>query len=159
MASKYKAVKGAHLNDAQAETYGRRLDALEKRNGFLTPSLVLEDAKLESSPLHNYFDWDNKAAAENWRLGQASYLLRSIVITIDGEKEQELRGFYSVTPDEHMNTTATSVYVSLNTILTDVEKREEVVAYALQELRGWADRYRQYSELTSLIKIIDGFKR
>jgi hypothetical protein len=33
--------------------------------------IILEDAKRETSPLHEYFMWDDKVAADRYRLEQA----------------------------------------------------------------------------------------
>ena len=151
----YTAVHGARINKEQAARYGSRITHLAEENGFITPRLVVDDARNPASPLHDYFDWNNKEAAEKWRIEQAKYLIRTISITVIDEKRPEIRQFYSITSTPEMDTEEPQVYVTLNTILTDKEKRQEVIAYALRELRGWTERYRQYSELHELIGRVD----
>lgn len=62
------------------------LERLEDQAGRLTPSIVIEAAKDEQSPLHGYFEWDDSIAAENYRLEQARTLIRSVVLHITDEK-------------------------------------------------------------------------
>lgn len=154
-AIKYSAANGARLSDSQAAIFGERITQLSEKQGFVTPKMVLDDARKPSSPMHEYFDWDNKKAAECWRIEQAKYLIRNIVVTVVNEECQEVRHFFSITPTEGMKTDATKVYVTLNSVLSDDNKRKEVVAYALRELNGWTERYRQYSELTPFVKILE----
>jgi hypothetical protein len=56
------------------------LNELAQRYGQLTPERIVEEARQPSSPLHSYFEWDDKIAAERHRLNQARILLRTIVI-------------------------------------------------------------------------------
>ena len=56
--------------------------ALERRNGMLLAEDVLEAARDPESPLHPYFQWDDSAAAEAYRLSQASELIRRVKIEV-----------------------------------------------------------------------------
>lgn len=154
MKEKYKAIGETRISDAKARRYGERIAKLMEGTGYTTPRIVVNDARDPKSPLHDYFEWDQKVAAEKWRIEQAGYLLRHISIEVLGNDKQEIRGFYSVTPSSDMHASEPKVYVSLNTILTDKDKRDEVIAYALRELNGWMQRYNQYKEMKHLIKIM-----
>ncbi len=55
---------------------------LEDRQGRLFPSEVLNAARDENSPLHDFFEWDDSAAAEAYRLDQARELIRRIKIEV-----------------------------------------------------------------------------
>ena len=157
MVNKFAPANGSRLTVEQAARYGSRISKLSEKRGFVTPSIVLEDARKSASPLHDYFEWDDSAAAEAWRISQANYLIRSIVVTIVDEDRPQIKQFFSVTPTPEMKTDASKVYVTLNTVLSHEEIREEVIAYAKQELKGWSERYRQYSELESMLISIDSF--
>lgn len=59
------------------------LQALADRNdGLLTPDAVVEAARPRDSVLHDFFTWDNKAAAEAHRLNEARKLIRSIRVEV-----------------------------------------------------------------------------
>jgi len=156
MDKRFKAAAGARFSDEQAERYGQRIARLEEQVGYITPQSVVDDAKHKNSPLHDYFDWDDIVAANSWRIEQAKYLLRHITYTkITDDKEEQIRGFFSITPTKEMQAETPKVYVSLSTILSDREKLDQVINEAYRELKGWVARYKQYSELSAVIQDIE----
>jgi len=58
----------------------------EKSGGRLTAADVLEDAKDQSSPLHDFFEWDDGKAAHEHRLEQAGHLIRTVRVEVTTEK-------------------------------------------------------------------------
>lgn len=58
------------------------LEAIAKERGYLEPKAVVEAAKDPSSPLHEYFEWDQKAGHEEYLLIQARTLIRSVKIEV-----------------------------------------------------------------------------
>lgn len=48
----------------------------DELGGAVSPRDVVDAAKNDQSPLHPYFEWADKKAADNWRLDQARRLLR-----------------------------------------------------------------------------------
>ena len=62
--------------------------AIYKRNGKLTPSMVVNAAKPKSAPLHKYFEWDDKKAGHEYRLMQARKIIRVVQVVVDGHKER-----------------------------------------------------------------------
>lgn len=55
-----------------------QLNRMVKHNhGKITPKMVVDAARDDDSALHNYFEWDDGVAAENYRMMQARTLLRS----------------------------------------------------------------------------------
>jgi hypothetical protein len=59
---------------------------LTEDNVYVTPEMVVQEARPEGSPLHDLFEWDNEICGEKYRLIQARMLIR-IVREIDGEDE------------------------------------------------------------------------
>ena len=156
MTTKFKPSSGSHLGSKKAQIYGERLNELSQKQGEITPPIVLADARSPKSPLHNYFEWNNTKAAEKWRLEQAGDLIRSITVEVikdNGDKE-DVRYFFSVSSENSTTSEPNAIYVSLNTIMTDADKRAEVITYAKRELQGWANRYQQYSELQDIVGFI-----
>src|SRR5262245_44057464 len=67
----------------------KALERIYKRDGSVTASAVVDAASKESSPLHNYFTWDDSEAAHQYRLTQARTLIKRVrVIAPDGVEEQ-----------------------------------------------------------------------
>lgn len=71
--------------DAQA--VGKELERIADVSGELEPHAVVDAARSEASPLHDYFEWDDSEAAEQYRQHQARHLIRSIrVVCVAGEE-------------------------------------------------------------------------
>lgn len=64
------------------------LRSIYDRHGRLTPELVVDEARVATHPLHTHFEWSDAEAAEMYRLGQASALIRRVnVVRIVGDAE------------------------------------------------------------------------
>ena len=64
----FKAAPDADFDDKQAQIYGEELMRIAKKLGRM-PTLkeILESAKDKNSPLHDYFEWDDRKAAEKYK--------------------------------------------------------------------------------------------
>ena len=80
MRKQYKAVFGSQLSDTDAEIIAKELEHIRKVNGKVIPERVVERAREKTSCLHEYFNWDDKKAAYQYRLEQARHLIQSVVI-------------------------------------------------------------------------------
>lgn len=58
------------------------IKALEDDMGVVTPARVVDAARDKASVLHEYFEWDDAAAAESHRLDQARALIRSVRVEV-----------------------------------------------------------------------------
>ena len=123
----------------------------DKRGGHLSPRAVLAEARDEEHPLHACFEWDDGAAAEAFRLGQASSLIREVSLEITVEPndptvvELEIshsRAFYSL-PSLRGSPDGSYVPASSLTESDRIELTREVLAQ-IEGLR------RKHSELTRL---------
>lgn len=147
----YKWRPGSHVR-GNAQAVGERLTELSRGNKQrLTPKLVLADARRKDSPLHASFDWDDRAAAEKWRLKQASHMIGCIVSIVpeSGGKKRPFRAFLNVQEAKG------SSYCPTRVVMSSKELREQAVAAAWQELVEWRDRYSAYKELAHVFSVID----
>lgn len=143
----FKAGKGSSFDDEKAQIYGEFLWKLKEENGdVLTPVQIVEKAKPKNSPIHEFFEWDNDAAGEKWRLWQARNLIAriEIVVTSDGEEDQ-IRAFHNISVqdgEEHERG-----YVTLRDVQTNEDYLGIVLANARGEIVSWEKRYSQYRRL------------
>ncbi len=76
----------AHANPSVSDDLTQEarvaLASLE-RGGRLSPEDVLRSAASTNSPLHDYFEWDDSAAAQKHRLEQARQLIRSVRVVVE----------------------------------------------------------------------------
>lgn len=152
---KFVAVKGSRLNNEQAQIIGEELELIKQNNGQLTPEAIVRQAKAKKSRLHGFFDWDDKTAAGQYRISQARYLLRSIEVHYVAEKSEpkSIKAFYSVT--NKTDKKEERIYVSLGDMVKNKDYRQQVIERARREMVNWANRYRQYQELSPVVAAID----
>jgi hypothetical protein len=152
---KYQASTGYHrMTHEKAQQYGEHLADLAARNDDqLEPVVVVTDARRRSSPLHDYFEWDEKVAAHEYHLVQARNLIRSVEVVIKREgKEVQVRAFHSVVIKRNDHTER--AYAPVERVMSEPELRAQVIDRALRELESWQERYSKYKELGAVFSAI-----
>lgn len=148
----YRWKSGSHAPKIDAQVAGEELERIRVRNnGRLDNGDVVREARDKASPIHSAFEWNDKKAAEAYRLDQAGDLIRSIDVVMtepDGPKKQ-LRAFVSVKRDEDRS------YTSIGHAMSDEELRAQVVAQAWAELDAWRKRYAELVELAKVFAVIE----
>ena len=157
MQKSYTTSKGAHLKASQAKLFGKRISIMMKSLGReLTPKDIVDDARNKDSVFHSFFEWNNKKAAEKFRLEQAKYILRSVsvvFVTEDGQKTTQ-RAFVNITRKDALGESK-QVYVNIERALTDADMRKQIIDRALDEALDWQARYKVYTELNTISKAIE----
>jgi hypothetical protein len=130
-----------------------------KHGGKLTAETVLKSAEKPTSPLHHHFQWDDSAAARQYRLIQASQLIRRVRITYvtPENKTLNVRAYVNVTPEaiEHEDESPRGHYVPFETAMTIPNYREQLLANARRD----AETFRQkYSSLEEVLPVIEAMK-
>jgi hypothetical protein len=120
----------------------------KQHKGRLKPSHVVDAARPSNSPIHGHFQWDDNAAAEAYRLIQARQLIQSI--TIEYHKGPSVRTapvFVNLRQDRQKD----SGYRFVVDVLSDKDKRKQLVADAKADMLYFTNKYHELSELTSVI--------
>lgn len=136
----YKARKDSYTikTNIEAQIVGVELERLFPE-GYVDKEALLKSAQKRNSPLHQYFEWDDAKAANNYRLDQARHLLRSIVVIIDNK---EIPYYHNVKIEDDGNK-----YVDVFQCKESPDLWSQVLASALSEAEVWARRYENYQEL------------
>ncbi len=101
-----------------------RINHLANKHGFITPDIVINDAKHKDSPLHGEFEWDEtKAAMAHWR-HQARQLIASVKVIIKTEKRVIKSVAYVRDPDKSGDEQG---YVAVMKVKSDKEKARDVL--------------------------------
>lgn len=151
MSTVYQWAPGFCVGDLDAQKVGARIETLRKKNGgSLKPAIIVADAASKSSPMHGFFEWNDRKAADKYRLSQAGYLLRAIV-TQYAEGKPQTRAFVAVQYNGERKARFTSISVAMQ----DEDLRNQVLAAAKAELNAWRERYKDLTELASLFLVID----
>lgn len=127
--------------------------------GHVTPQSLIDAARPKQSPLHPFYNWDDKDAAEKWRIEQAKYHLRCILVIIDvpdskGRMEKTpIRKFFNVTIHSGMpDVEDERGYVTIEQVRRTPKFLKEVIEDAEQELIGWKNRHDIYLSLRQFKK-------
>ena len=121
--------------------------------GKLTPEVIVSEAKSKTSPLHSFFQWDNKLAAEQWRMQQARIMINNIEVTYISDGEPKVIPVYEIVNKEdgyrHIETfTVDEIKVLKDNAIRDLKyiqnklkaydsfiKAEQSIQYAINELQ------------------------
>jgi hypothetical protein len=119
------------------------LQAIAAANGGrLTAEMVVEAARDEESPLHDFFTWDDAAAAAEHRIAQARALIRSVRVVFRTETVTVRAPYFIRDPEMPPSEQG---YVSLPQLRTDEDAARAAIttefaraAAALQRARSIA---------------------
>lgn len=129
------------LFPVDAQTAGEELDRIYKKNGKLDPSDIVEESKNKTAPLHDCFEWDDKVAAEKYRIKQAGDLVRCIVTVMNNENGKEpvkVRAFVHVE----------SNYTPIEVVSSKPEMMDLLLKAAISELNSFQKKYSNLQELS-----------
>ena len=126
-----------------------------KKEEGLTAQAILKQAQKKTSKLHDLFEWNNTKAGELWRLQQARVFINEIKIIIE---EKEYYAFENVSIQTEANESSRE-YFERSEILSDETLRQQVIAKALEQLKYWKEKYKQYNEFEPIIKQIEAFEK
>lgn len=143
----YQWKKGSYIK-ANPQIAGEMCEQLEKTVG-LSAQTLLDANRDKDAPLHSCFEWNNKKAAEEYRLYQSRHIINCLCYKVDeGEKKEPLRVFFNITR-------ADNNYESLNVILSEEDKYRQLLDRALSELKAFERKYSQLTELEQLFGYIN----
>ena len=125
--------KSSSRMKADATAVGNELEALGKE---ITPAAVVAAArKNKRGELHKCFDWNDTTAAEKYRLDQARYMLRMIVVREDMPSKEkpgettavQVRAYECVIPDPRSDESRAKAYVPTRHALAVPDLRSQVL--------------------------------
>lgn len=133
----------------------KALREIEAKHGIITPKAVVEAAKAKNSPLHGFFEWDDKAAANKYRQQQARQLIACVYVRdSDSETSEPVRAFVNIKADAEDNETAQG-YVSQGAMLKNPGLQQQIIRYASEQLILWRKKFGGYQEFYQVAKAID----
>lgn len=140
-------------NDRPERDIDSELEWIERRDGVIRPEAVVEFARNERTALHSQFTWDDTAAAKAHRLWQARQVI-AVRVKIIPQSEKVTRAFVSLPSDR----AGGGGYRSIVRVLSDDERRAELLASARDELKTFRRKYQTLSELAGIFAAIDGLE-
>lgn len=149
-AQQYGWKDGARTRGLDIEVVAPVLHALERKRGVLTPEAVVREATKKSSPLHGWFEWDDTAAARQYRLEQARDLIRSVTVTFIGAANAD-----KLTVRAFVHLGDPTIYESTVNVLGDADKRAVLLARMRADFETFRRRYQDMQELLPVFAAFD----
>jgi hypothetical protein len=138
---------------AIAQAVGERLEALRvDAEGELAPADVVSDARRPDSPLHAFFEWNDRKAAIAHRATEADKLVRAVVVIVpDGDAP--VPAFQRVVVDGEATPRFTRA--AQQSFARTKDLRADQLERALRELELFRRRFAQLDELGPVMRAID----
>lgn len=139
--------KAGSRHKVSAQVAGEVCDELEQ-HGLLTAKHLVDVSRPEEAPLHQEFVWNDAEAAELFREHQARCLIAHIVVREIEDSVPPSRAYYNIVTTEPK-------YESIHTILSNPDKRRQLLKKAMQELRSFRRKYADIEQLAQVFQAID----
>ena len=97
------------------------LKKIRKKRGGLSPQIIVIESQGKRSPLHNCFEWDDTKAAKRYRINQAGYILRMLVIEFEPYESVEPITVRALISPKELEKSSNTSYVPINEVLADVD--------------------------------------
>lgn len=146
----YLAVEGSPFSNKDARIIGPVLHEMGQERG-VTARDVVDVARSDNSPLHQYFDWIDEKAADLWRLEQARKMMRSILIKYE-EKDaegkvgetRETRAFQITRTQAWEPSRESRTYRSFKVLHGDSAFAVKMMEQSFEDLLSWRRKYAPY---------------
>jgi len=133
------------------------LERIYKKHGVVTVEIVLKESSKPTHPLHDYFEWNDRAAAEKYRIVQCYSLIMASKFTV------QLVSNGQTTSRQITGTAQVRRLVSAFRgqgfrmrvdALKDSESRAAIIESKRSQLRSWCESVIDIEELQPLRKKI-----
>ena len=116
-----------------------------ERDGVVKPEALVKDAKAKRHPMHNEFEWDDNKCGQYWRVHQARRIINHVLVDI---AEIGMKAYEAVIPVENKDR---SGYYPIHEIMSDDDLRGQVIKKAVNFIKYWQAKYKNYKELENLV--------
>lgn len=144
---------GKEKRERKSVVIDRELEKIYKKHKVVTVDAVLIEAAKPAHPLHSYFEWDDKAAAQKYRTVQAYSLIigsKYVVQLVENGQTtpRQIKGSSNV---RRLVSTFRGEGFKLRTdALKDAESRAAIVETKRSQLRSWCNSVIDIDELSEI---------
>lgn len=145
VATWYPGMEGFHKGDPQ-----KCAEEIMSINESPTPEQIYEKAKGEDTELHKCLEWDDRVAADKYRIQQCGEIVRHLIIKrldqTEDAPQEKIRFFY--------HDTQTGGYIPTIRIVREEDKYQMLLQQAMSELRAFKQKYACLTELKEILALI-----
>ena len=123
----------------------QEIERIEAVYGTISPEVIVNEAAKVDNPLHQYFQWDDEKAANNYRLQQARVLINNIEVEIiSGGGEKTYMAAYEIGA-------AKSYKNIVNFDKDDIEFVKQNTKTEIMYLQNKLKRYQQFNKIIEIL--------
>ena len=131
---------------ADPQVIGEALDRIRMdAGGELEPKRVVGAARDARHPLHPHFEWNDKVAAESYRVDQARNLIRIVRVVDETTDDGTARAFVSVSTNNGVS------YRSVDDVKRSSDLRAAVLDQAEKDLEAFERRYKELKDICKIV--------
>lgn len=147
----YQWKSGSRIK-GNAQKSGELFEQLAATEEGLTAETLLTANIPENAPLHGDYEWEDSAAAHQWRLHQSRNFINSLVTVVQEDTEEEekpapVRAFFITTEE--------SKYEPIGAIVKEQTKYDRLLDTAFRELQAFRRKYESLKELKAVFDAIN----
>jgi hypothetical protein len=141
-------------NGIDAEKAYAALETIRAKNNGLTDDAIVQAAAPRNHTLHKWFEWDDSAAAVEYRRAQARKLIGSLEVTYEEAPDIKTR-VYEVEHKARPQDPERTVYTTTEEVLANPESRDRLIAEAIKAAMQFRRRFKMLHELDAVMEEID----
>ena len=139
---------------------GEQFEAIEKRDGTLTKSAIVDAARSENNPMHEMFEWNDAVAGELYRENQAGYYIRTLEVHIvpvgnPNGKPIDARAYVNVEPVNEKGPERKGTFMNVRSAIDNQDTYRIILDRAKNQLRIFREQYKNIKELEPVHTAID----
>ncbi len=134
-----------------AQDAGEEIESCKNEEGYITPTAVVQRAKATSSAIHDCFEWNDRAAAEHYRVHQAGELIRNVVtvtVTEHVTTKTPVRAFVNIKGESERG------YKKISMVVNNCGEYGYLLDCAKRELDAFSRKYESLVELGAVMAAI-----
>lgn len=134
---------------------GEELTRIRQQRGALRAPEVVDEARKSGNPLHRYFEWDNRAAADKYREEQARHLIASVVViqTAEHGEVNPIRAFVKISTEQ------IDSYEPIATVMGDAGLRERVIREVIEDISDMRRKLVTFETFKDVLEALDTVER
>lgn len=127
------------------------LERIRKKRNGLTSRAVLDESKPADAPLHPEFTWDNKKAAEQWRLKEAAEIISVVQVTYEEGPKEPQRQYVKLEREPEKP----QEFAPVAEVLSVQRHRDALILELLRDLQTFRRRFVLVSDLSHVVPVLD----
>lgn len=115
-------------------------------HGEVKPSDLVSAARPKASPAHKGFQWDNKRAADEYRLWQARFWIKRVTIVVE-DREEQLVHISATSCDPETTETREGSYKPISVVVQNKDEYTVALSDTLARLKSAQKAYQDLKQI------------